>query len=169
MLRSQCFQLVELCWVFSFSFINSTAKRYRLNLPKQIVPSDLYGHHTEILEENGVKNILSWAYQVATTSQQNMRWLKIIYYKQKAMDATPPSTSIIILYSGAGYTFGNEIRILFLRRWVVIWVTWNWNEWPWGWFVEYSRRMLHRASCTCCVPAKKPNEDSWKHHLWLNG
>jgi hypothetical protein len=27
------------------------------------------------------------------------------------MDATPPSTSIIILYSGAGYTFGNEIRI----------------------------------------------------------
>jgi len=50
MLRSQCFQMVLLCWVFSFSFINSTAERYSLNLPKQIVPSDPYGRHTEILE-----------------------------------------------------------------------------------------------------------------------
>jgi len=32
------------------------------------------------------------------------------------MDATPPSTSIIILYSGAGYTFGNEIRNFLLSK-----------------------------------------------------
>ena len=39
------------------------------------------------------------------------------------MDATPPSTSIIILYSGAGFTFGNEIRIyIYINKYIYIYI-----------------------------------------------
>ena len=78
--------------------------------------------------------------------------------KQKAMDAAPLNTSIIILCSEVGFTFGNEIvqmlsKICDVKRlnenskWVVVGRNWNKN------FLE---RIKRSSMCELCIQREKP-------------
>ena len=107
------------------------AKRYSVSLPNKCLKG-----HTEISERSWgqINSVVSvpciYHYSTKIWNTYNNE-----NYKQKAMDATPLNTSIIILCSVAGCTFGSENCAIFsnvemssLRGRKNGWLGWNWNR-----------------------------------------